>query len=208
MKCPKCHEQLDIGDQFCSNCGTRIDMENINSTDAIAKSISTGEEVLKNPSHGSNTSIGDQQNSNKLDPEAAEESIFIKIRRYIRRFRLALLIIFGLIFVVTYFTGDSNYIKTVKEIRFENSAFGNKTIEEIVVAMARYVTHDQSINKKDFKWEEKKEGKNNIVTATCNGPNGKVTVRIATKESKNYVSTNTDWIQITYNGKTTTLTDL
>ena len=54
----------------------------------------------------------------------------------------------------------------------------------------------------------KKEGKNNIVTATCNGPNGKVTVRIATKESKNYVSTNTDWIQITYNGKTTTLTDL
>lgn len=208
MKCPKCHEQLDIGDQFCSNCGTRIDMENINSTDAIAKSISTGEEVLKNPSHGSNTSIGDQQNSNKPNPEAAEESIFIKIRRYIRRFRLALLIIFGLIFVVTYFTGDSNYIKTVKEIRFENSAFGNKTIEEIVVAMARYVTHDQSINKKDFKWEEKKEGKNNIVTATCNGPNGKVTVRIATKESKNYVSTNTDWIQITYNGKTTTLTDL
>lgn len=208
MKCPKCHEQLDIGDQFCSNCGTRIDMENINSIDAIAKSISTGEEVLKNPSHGSNTSIGDQQNSNKTNPEAAEESIFIKIRRYIRRFRLALLIIFGLIFVVTYFTGDSNYIKTVKEIRFENSAFGNKTIEEIVVAMARYVTHDQSINKKDFKWEEKKEGKNNIVTATCNGPNGKVTVRIATKESKNYVSTNTDWIQITYNGKTSTLTDL
>lgn len=208
MKCPKCHEQLDIGDQFCSNCGTRIDMENINSTDAIAKSISTEEEVLKNTSHGSNTSIGDQQNSNKPNPEAAEESIFIKIRRYIRRFRLALLIIFGLIFVVTYFTGDSNYIKTVKEIRFENSAFGNKTIEEIVVAMARYVTHDQSINKKDFKWEEKKEGKNNIVTATCNGPNGKVTVRIATKESKNYVSTNTDWIQITYNGKTTTLTDL
>lgn len=54
----------------------------------------------------------------------------------------------------------------------------------------------------------KKEGKNKIVTATCDGPNGKVTIRIATKESNNYISTNTDWIQITYNGRTQTLTNL
>lgn len=208
MKCPKCHEQLDIGDQFCSNCGTRIDMENINSADVTAESIRAGEEVRINSSLGSNTSIGGQKNSNKPNSRATEESIFIKIRRYIRRFRLALLIVFGLIFVVTYFTGDSNYIKSVKAMRCENSSFGNKTMEELVVAMARYVTHDQSINKKDFKWEEKKEGKNTIVTATCDGPNGKVTVRIATKSSKNYVSSNTDWVQITYNGQTKSLTNL
>lgn len=188
MNCPNCNTQLNTGDQFCGNCGHKI---NLTTIDIIPENI---------------TSI--ETTNNIYENNAPKESALQKFIKYFKRFRLILAIILGVILVFGYFSGDSTYIKSVKEIKFESSTFGNKTLEEIAVAMARYVTNDQSINKKDFKWDMKKEGKNKIVTATCDGPNGKVTIRIATKESNNYISTNTDWIQITYNGRTQTLTNL
>ena len=50
--------------------------------------------------------------------------------------------------------------------------------------------------------------KNVVVTATCDGPKGKVIIKVYTREKNNYVTSDSNRITVSYNGKTSTLTEL
>ena len=103
---------------------------------------------------------------------------------------------------------EEQYIDNVKGMEFENEHYGHRRYEEIVVAMARYVTGDKGITKKDFEWDYDEDGKNVVVTATCDGPKGKVIIKAYTREKNNYVTSDSNRITVSYNGKTSTLTEL
>lgn len=204
MNCKNCGAPINSGDIFCGGCGKKLTaQETVNSVSATDEVVITPEEITVIPP----ANTYDQIPTNSMP----QKSMFQKFQSMMIKFKKirAILAAIALIIMgVLYFTGDSAYIKSVKEMHFYSRAFGNNTLEGIAVGMARYVTHDMSINKKDFKWSEKNEEKNHIVYAKCEGPLGPVTIRIATKQSGDYISSNTDWITITYNGRTVTLTNL
>lgn len=197
--CSNCGKQMEDSSAFCPECGTRNENLTID-TNSISQipnpNIQHSQQPMGQPQMPTNsypTPKGDKESKNVIK--------FILIAVVM----VAVLIIgIGMYQVHV----EDQYIDNVKGMEFENEYYGHRRYEEVVVAMARYVTGEKGITKQDFEWDYDEDGKNVVVTATCDGPKGKVIIKAYTREKNNYVTSDSNRITVSYNGKTSTLTEL
>ena len=199
MFCSNCGKQMEDGSAFCPECGTKNENLTID-TNPISQipnpNIQHSQQPMGQPQMPTNsypTSKGDKESKNVI------KFILIAIVAVV-------ILILGLGAYQLHV--EEQYIDNVKGMQFENGSYSNRRYEEIVVAMARYVTGEKGITKDDFEWDYDEDGKNVVVTATCDGPKGKVIIKAYTREKNNYVSSDSNRITVSYNGKTSTLTEL
>ena len=223
MFCSNCGKQMEDSSAFCPECGTKNENLTID-TNSISQipnptmqhsqqpmhgqGIPQNQQVLQNqPLQSAQQPMGQPQmptNSYPI-PKGDKES-----KNVIKFILIAVVMVAVLIIGIGMYQVhvEEQYIDTVKSMEFDNEYYGHRRYEEIVVAMARYVTGDTGITKKDFEWDYDEDGKNVVVTATCDGPKGKVIIKAYTREKNNYVSSDSNRITVSYNGKTSTLTEL
>lgn len=197
--CSNCGKQMEDSSAFCPECGTKNENLTID-TNSISQipnpNIQHSQQPMGQPQMPTNsypTPKGDTESKNVI------KFILIAVATVV-------VLILGLGAYQLHV--EEQYIDNVKGMQFENGSYSNRRYEEIVVAMARYVTGDKGITKKDFEWDYDEDGKNVVVTATCDGPKGKVIIKAYTREKNNYVTSDSNRITVSYNGKTSTLTEL
>ena len=199
MFCSNCGKQMEDSSTFCPECGTKNENLTID-TNSISQipnpNIQHSQQPMGQPQMPTNsypTPKGDKESKNVIK--------FILIAVV-----MVVILILGLGAYQMHV--EEKYIDTVKGLEFDNEYYGHRRYEEIVVAMARYVTGEKGITKDDFEWDYDEDGKNVVVTATCDGPKGKVIIKAYTREKNNYVTSDSNRITVSYNGKTSTLTEL
>ena len=197
--CSNCGKQMEDSSAFCPECGTKNENLTID-TNSISQ--------IPNPNmQHSQQPMGQPQmptNSYPI-PKGDKES-----KNVIKFILIAVVMVAVLIIGIGMYQVhvEDQYIDNVKGMEFENEYYGHRRYEEVVVAMARYVTGEKGITKQDFEWDYDEDGKNVVVTATCDGPKGKVIIKAYTREKNNYVTSDSNRITVSYNGKTSTLTEL
>ena len=197
--CSNCGKQMEDSAAFCPECGTKNENLTID-TNSISQipnpNMQHSQQPMGQPQMPTNsypTPKGDTESKNVI------KFILIAVAAVV-----VLIIGIGAYQVHV----EEQYINTVKDMKFDTEYYGHRRYEDIVVAMARYVTGEKGISKGDFEWDYDEDGKNVVVTATCDGPKGKVIIKAYTREKNNYVSSDSNRITVSYNGKTSTLTEL
>lgn len=223
MFCSNCGKQMEDSSAFCPECGTKNENLTID-TNSISQIPNPNMQHSQQPVHGQGIPQNQQVLQNQPlqsaqqpmgQPQMPTNSYPIpkgdkESKNVIKFILIAVVMVAVLIIGIGMYQVhvEEQYIDTVKSMEFDNEYYGHRRYEEIVVAMARYVTGDTGITKKDFEWDYDEDGKNVVVTATCDGPKGKVIIKAYTREKNNYVSSDSNRITVSYNGKTSTLTEL
>lgn len=221
--CSNCGKQMEDSSAFCPECGTKNENLTID-TNSISQIPNPTMQHSQQPMHGQGIPQNQQVLQNQPlqsaqqpmgQPQMPTNSYPIlkgdkESKNVIKFILIAVVMVAVLIIGIGMYQVhvEEQYIDTVKSMEFDNEYYGHRRYEEIVVAMARYVTGDTGITKKDFEWDYDEDGKNVVVTATCDGPKGKVIIKAYTREKNNYVSSDSNRITVSYNGKTSTLTEL
>ena len=221
--CSNCGKQMEDSSAFCPECGTKNENLTID-TNSISQIPNPNMQHSQQPMHGQGIPQNQQVLQNQPlqsaqqpmgQPQMPTNSYPIpkgdkESKNVIKFILIAVVMVAVLIIGIGMYQVhvEEQYIDNVKGMEFENEYYGHRRYEEVVVAMARYVTGEKGITKQDFEWDYDEDGKNVVVTATCDGPKGKVIIKAYTREKNNYVTSDSNRITVSYNGKTSTLTEL